>query len=101
MELGCAGGGSDMVDAQPGGVRWRWKFSPMLPGKKKGYLEMMVGASSLRTFEGGAYQSQDLLQILPQPEDFPRGHVPITGFTAVLLSVHANHRTYCNSPAST
>src|SRR5260370_5184043 len=48
------------------GVQWRWKFSPRLPGKKK------------RIFgnDGGCLK----------PEDFPRWCIPITGFTAVLLS---------------
>src|SRR6266850_875557 len=48
-----------------------------------------------------ACQSQDLSLVPASSEDFLRGCIPITGFTTVLLSVHANHRTYHNSPAST
>src|SRR5260370_23228344 len=111
-----------MVDAQTGGVQWRWKFSPGLPGKKRIFgndgrclkpedfpkctcqsQDLLLVPASSEDFPRGCVPitGLDLLQILPQPEDFPRGHIPITGFTAVLLSACANHRTYHNSPAST
>jgi len=77
-----------MVDAQQRGVQWRGKYSPRLPGKNKGNLEMKMGASSLRTLALASIK--DFLrcgcQLLDLSQFSKKKHVPITGLITVSAS---------------